>query len=72
MASQTTPKNDDKAPPAETKPEQQQPAADKKPAALEEDDEFEDFPVDGGSPTSLSRFKKPRRVGSPRHHKKLC
>ncbi|KAK4125798.1 hypothetical protein N657DRAFT_642548 [Parathielavia appendiculata] len=42
-SSQTATKKDDKA--AETKPEQQ-PAADQKPAALEEDDEFEDFPVD--------------------------
>lgn len=33
---------------AEAKPEQQ-PATEQKPAALEEDDEFEDFPVDGAS-----------------------
>lgn len=46
MAStQNTAKKDEKA--AETKPEQ--PVAEQKPAALEEDDEFEDFPVDGAS-----------------------
>ena len=44
MAStQTTLKKDDK-PAAEA-----QPVAEQKPAALEEDDEFEDFPVDGAS-----------------------
>jgi 26 proteasome complex subunit DSS1 len=46
-SSQTATKKDDKA--AEPKPEQQ-PAAEQKPAALEEDDEFEDFPVDGTPP----------------------
>jgi hypothetical protein len=45
-SSQTATKKDDK--PAESKPEQQ-PTAEQKPAALEEDDEFEDFPVDGAS-----------------------
>ena len=44
-SSQTAPKKDDK-PVAESKTEQQ-PATEQKPAALEEDDEFEDFPVDG-------------------------
>ncbi|KAL2165014.1 hypothetical protein VTH06DRAFT_310 [Thermothelomyces fergusii] len=42
-SSQSTTKKDDKV--ADTKTEQQ-PVAEQKPAALEEDDEFEDFPVD--------------------------
>lgn len=32
--------------PADSKPTEQAPTQDKKPAALEEDDEFEDFPVE--------------------------
>lgn len=45
MASaQTAPKKDDK-PTSEAKPDQ--PVAEQKAAVLEEDDEFEDFPVDG-------------------------
>jgi hypothetical protein len=48
MASaQTAPKTTDK-PAAEA-----QPVAEQKPAALEEDDEFEDFPVDGASRPSF-------------------
>ncbi|KAK5661126.1 hypothetical protein OQA88_11016 [Cercophora sp. LCS_1] len=45
MASSAAPKKDEKAPAADAKNEQT--AAEQKPtAALEEDDEFEDFPVD--------------------------
>lgn len=44
-SSQTATKKEDKA--ADPKAEQQQPTAEQKQAALEEDDEFEDFPVDG-------------------------
>lgn len=40
-SSQPAPKKDDKA------AAEAQPVAEQKPAALEEDDEFEDFPVDG-------------------------
>ncbi|KAK4247288.1 hypothetical protein VTI28DRAFT_10063 [Corynascus sepedonium] len=43
-SSQTATKKEDK--PADPKAEQQQPTAEQKQAALEEDDEFEDFPVD--------------------------
>ena len=42
MAS-TQPKTDVKS----TEPKPEQPVAEKKTAVLEEDDEFEDFPVDG-------------------------
>ncbi|AEO60769.1 hypothetical protein MYCTH_109876 [Thermothelomyces thermophilus ATCC 42464] len=42
-SSQSTTKKDDKVADAKT---EQQPVAEQKPAALEEDDEFEDFPVD--------------------------
>ncbi len=41
-------KKDDKAA-AETKPEEKPTAEQKPAAALEEDDEFEDFPVDGNA-----------------------
>ena len=53
-SSQTAPKKDSKAT-AESKPDQQPAAAEQKPAALEEDDEFEDFPVDG-APSSLQHI----------------
>jgi len=43
-SSQTAAKSDDKSA-ADMKPEPT--VAEQKPAALEEDDEFEDFPVDG-------------------------
>jgi hypothetical protein len=46
MASSSTTPAQDAKPAAEHKPEQPA-ASDKKPSALEEDDEFEDFPVDG-------------------------
>lgn len=46
MASASTPKPDEKAStPAGSKPEQSQ--TNKTAGALEEDDEFEDFPVEG-------------------------
>lgn len=51
-SSQTQTKKDDKAA-AATKAEGQAPA-EQKPAALEEDDEFEDFPVDGASTATSS------------------
>jgi hypothetical protein len=44
-ATQNTTQKDDKA--AAANPAEQQQATESKPAALEEDDEFEDFPVDG-------------------------
>jgi hypothetical protein len=53
-SSQNTTKKDDKAA-AATQAEQQQPAAEQKPAPLEEDDEFEDFPVDGASTQQHAR-----------------
>ncbi len=56
-SSQTAPKKDTKAT-AESKAEQQPAAAEQKPAALEEDDEFEDFPVDGAS-SSLQSTERP-------------
>lgn len=46
MASSQTPLKKDDKPAAESKAPAQ-PVAEQKPAALEEDDEFEDFPVDG-------------------------
>lgn len=45
MASSSASQKDEKAPAADTKTEQ--PTEQKPAAALEEDDEFEDFPVDG-------------------------
>jgi 26 proteasome complex subunit DSS1 len=51
-SSQNTPKKEEKTV-AETKPEQS--VTEQKPAALEEDDEFEDFPVDGPFPPPLHR-----------------
>lgn len=51
MASDTKPADDK---PVEQKPEQ-------KPAALGEDDEFEDFPVDGANlPTSILTYRAPK------------
>ena len=47
-SSQAASKKDPKAV-AESKTEQQPAAAEQKPAVLEEDDEFEDFPVDSAS-----------------------
>lgn len=44
--------------PAEEKPAEQKP--EQKPTALGEDDEFEDFPVDGTNPTCTLSIPHPR------------
>lgn len=46
----------DKQPTTADKPEQPQPTAQKSAAALEEDDEFEDFPVEGAFHSLTSVF----------------
>lgn len=52
-SSATTKANVDDSKPVETAKEQQKPAA-----ALEEDDEFEDFPVEGGYPVEVYKLHK--------------
>ncbi len=54
MASSQSKKEDKAA--AETKPEEKPTAEQKPAAALEEDDEFEDFPVDGTYPPLAPAF----------------
>jgi 26 proteasome complex subunit DSS1 len=63
-SSQTTSKKDDhKTATTENKPDQPQATAEQKPAALEEDDEFEDFPVDGASEKKTMRYPLSHSLG---------